>query len=86
MLRIFHRINEYFYFYITGVYLRYGTVSEQLTAPKLERNVHSAQMTQDWRAVSCQEKYLIVIYFVWFQVWERTLASKDGLRPSSAVD
>jgi hypothetical protein len=55
-----------FIFTFTEVYLKYASVSQQLIVPKLEDLVLWSPKTG---AISCQQKYLTLIFFCLFAGW-----------------
>jgi hypothetical protein len=58
-----------FIFVFTAVYLKYASVSQQLIVPKLEDLVlryRSLKMGE----ISCQQKYLTLIFVCLFAGWE----------------
>jgi hypothetical protein len=59
------------------VYLKYVSVSQQLIVPKLEDLVLRYRPLK-MGAISCQQKYLTVIFFACLQVGESTTANKAG--------
>jgi hypothetical protein len=57
-----------FIFAFTGVYLKYASVSQQLIVPKLEDLVLRHKSLK-MGAISCQQKYLTLIFFCLFAGW-----------------